>query len=217
MRHIGRRWPSCGWARAARLVGTSALVGMLACAPVLAAGDPAKGQGIATGVCAACHGPDGNAPIPANPSLAGQHPEYLLKQLRNFKTGERANAIMGGMVATLSDDDLRNLAAYYAAQAARPGAARDAKLATAGQSLYRGGNARSGVAACSGCHSPSGAGIPAQYPRLKGQHSEYTAAQLRAFRSGERANDPSSMMRMIAAQMTDAEIAAVAEYVAGLN
>ena len=210
MRQSGRSAPL--------LVLASALAGLLACAPAAGAGgDAAKGQSIATGVCAACHGADGNAPIPANPNLAGQHPEYLLKQLRNYKSGERVNPIMAGMVAALSEEDMRNVAAYFASQPPRPGAARDAKLASAGQSLYRGGNARSGIAACAGCHSPNGAGIPAQYPRLKGQHSEYTVAQLKAFRSGERANDATSTMRAIAAPMTDAEIAAVAEYVAGLK
>lgn len=223
MRHIGSSAPCLTVARGLTVatgltVAGLAVAGWLTCVPALAAGgDTGKGQSIAAGVCAACHGVDGNSPIPANPSLAGQHPDYLLKQLRNFKSGERANAIMAGMVAALSEEDMRDVAAYYAAQPPRPGAARDVKLAMQGQSLYRGGNARSGIAACAGCHSPTGAGIPAQYPRLKGQHTEYTAAQLKAFRSGARANDPASMMRAIAAPMTDAEIAAVAEYVAGLK
>jgi cytochrome c553 len=201
-----------------------AIAAVLAASPAFAAqgnapkaGDAAKGQAIAASVCAACHGTDGNSPISANPNLAGQHPEYLVKQLQNYKSGERKNPIMTGIASTLSDDDMRNVAAYYAAQGPRLGAARDAKLASAGQTLYRGGNSASGVAACSGCHSPSGAGIPVQYPRLKGQHGEYTAAQLKAFRSGERANDPASMMRGVAARMSDAEIAAVAEYISGLK
>lgn len=201
-----------------RHIGGCALVLVLASTSVAAFnGDPAKGQSIAGSVCAACHGADGNAPIPANPNLAAQHPEYLVKQLRNYKSGERSNPIMAAIVAALSDEDMRNLAAYFAAQPAKAGAARDAKLASVGQALYRGGNAGSGVAACSGCHSPNAAGIPAQNPRLKGQHSEYTTAQLKTFRSGERANDPASMMRTIAARMSDAEIAAVAEYIAGLQ
>lgn len=199
---------------AAVLAGSTALA---AEGNAVKSGDTAKGQAIAAGVCAACHGADGNSPIAVNPNLAGQHAEYLVKQLRNYKSGERSNPIMAGIASTLSEDDMRNVAAYYAAQTPRPGAARDAKLASAGQGLYRGGNSNSGVAACSGCHSPNGAGIPVQYPRLKGQHGEYTAAQLRAFRSGERANDPASMMRGVAARMTDAEIAAVAEYVSGLK
>ena len=179
--------------------------------------DPAKGQTIAAGVCAACHGTDGNGPIPSYPVLAGQHPEYLAKQLRNYKSGERANAIMNGIAASLSDQDMADVSAYYASQKPRQGAARDAKLATAGQRLYRGGDAAKGIAACAGCHSPSGAGIPAQYPRLKGQHGEYTSAQLKAFRAGERANDENAMMRAVAARLTDADIAALAEYIQGLK
>lgn len=168
-------------------------------------------------VCAACHGADGNSVIPVNPSLAGQHPEYLYKQLRDFKSGARGNPLMAGVVAGLSDADMRNLAAYYAMQQPRAGAARDVTLVTAGQKLYRGGNATSGVAACAGCHSPDGAGIPAQYPRLKGQHPDYMLVQLKAFRAGERANDNSAMMRSIAARMTEREMQAVAEYIAGLQ
>ena len=180
-------------------------------------GDPAKAQTLATTVCAACHGADGNSQIPANPSLAGQFPEYLYKQLRNYKSGERQNAIMNGIAATLSEEQMRDTAAYFASQKPRGGSASDAKLASAGQKLYKGGNTKSGVAPCAGCHSPTGAGIPAQYPRLKGQHTAYTVAQLQAFRAGQRANDPNSMMRSIASKLTDAEMGALAEYVAGLK
>jgi cytochrome c553 len=180
-------------------------------------GDAARGQATATGVCAACHGPDGNSPIPVNPSLAGQHPEYLYKQLRNYKSGERQNPIMNGIAATLSEEQMRDTAAYFASQKPRGGSASDAKLASAGQKLYKGGNTKSGVAPCAGCHSPTGAGIPVQYPRLKGQHTAYTVAQLQAFRAGQRANDPNSMMRSIASKLTDAEMGALAEYIAGLK
>lgn len=207
-----------------KLLAAVASAAALAASPAVAAemsaaqaADAARGQTIAAGVCAVCHGADGNSPIPANPNLAAQHPEYLIKQLRNYKSGERQNPIMAGIAATLSEQDMRDVAAHYAAQGARPGLARDAKLAGTGRALYRGGNSTSGVAACSGCHSPNGAGIPVQYPRLKGQHGEYTTAQLKAFRSGERANDPGSMMRGVAARMSDAEIAAVAEYISGLK
>lgn len=179
--------------------------------------DPAKGRTIATGVCVACHGVDGNSPITANPVLAGQHREYIIKQLRNYKSGDRQNPIMNGMAASLSEQDMQDVAAYYASQKAHQGTARDAAVARAGQQLYRGGNAGNGTAACAGCHSPSGAGIPAQYPRLKGQHADYTIAQLKAFRAGERTNDDSAMMRSIAARMSDEEIAAIAEYVQGLQ
>lgn len=186
-----------------------------------AQGDPAKAQQIVTQVCSACHGADGNSTVP-NPNLAGQHPEYLLKQLMNFKSqdgkpAERSNAVMSGMAAPLSDEDMRNLAAYFANQKPKPGAARDPELARLGQSIYRGGIMAKGIAACASCHSPNGAGMPAQFPRLAGQHADYTAAQLKAFRTGERANDPNNMMRTIAARLSDKEVSAVAEYIAGLR
>ena len=203
------------------LTATALFGSLLFTAPASAAGvvkgDPAQAQSIVTSVCVACHGIDGNSAIPANPSIAGQHPEYIYKQLRDYKSGERKNPIMAGMVAGLSDDDMRNLAAYFSMQKPRPGVAGEAALVGPGQRLYRGGNSAAGVAACAGCHSPDGAGIPAQYPRLKGQHREYTVAQLRAFRAGERENDPASMMRTIASRMTDRDIEAVAEYVSGLK
>lgn len=180
-------------------------------------GDPAKAQPIANQICAACHGADGNSPLPMNPSLAGQHPEYLFKQLNEFKSGSRNNAVMTGMVAGLSAEDMRNLAAYYAAQKPSESAAKDKDLVAQGRKLFRGGNVAAGVAACAGCHSPNGAGIPSQYPRLAGQHPEYIVTQLKAFRAGERANDSTNMMRAVAARLTDNEIAAVAEYLSGLR
>ena len=184
--------------------------------------DAAKGQGIASQVCAACHAADGNSVAPANPKIAGQFFEYLHKQLVNFKPqsgkkAERENAVMAGMLASLSDADLQNVAAYYAAQKLKPAAAKDKDLAALGQRIYRAGNAASGMAACSGCHGPAGAGIPAQYPRIAGQFAEYVETQLKAFRDGTRANDPSGMMRSVAQRMNDREIKAVAEYVAGLR
>jgi cytochrome c553 len=184
--------------------------------------DAAKGQAIASQVCAACHNADGNSAIAANPKLAGQFYEYLHKQLANFKPqagkkAERENAVMAGMVATLSDDDMKNVAAYFAAQKLKPATAKDKELAALGQKIYRGGNLATGVAACAGCHGPAGAGMPAQYPRISGQFAEYVEAQLRAFRAGARANDPNGMMRTVAARMTDREIQAVSEYVAGLR
>jgi len=184
--------------------------------------DLSKAQATAQQVCAACHGPDGNSPTSANPHIAGQFPEYLAKQLMNFKPqggkkAERESAIMAGMVANLSPEEMKNLAAYYAGQKLKPAAAKDKKLAAEGQKLYRGGNMATGVAACSGCHGPDGLGMPAQYPRIAGQYSEYIELQLKAFKSGSRANDPAGMMRGVAARMSDAEIKAVAEYVAGLR
>jgi cytochrome c553 len=180
--------------------------------------DLKNGQEIATQVCAACHGTDGTSAAAANPHLAGQHAEYLTKQLQDLKANkERKNAVMLGMTANLSVEDMRDVAAYYANQNPKPAAAKNKDLLAAGQKLYRGGNSSTGVPACSACHGPTGAGIPAQYPRLAGQFPEYTQAQLKAFRSGERANDQNQMMRMVAARMTDREIAAVAEYLSGLQ
>jgi cytochrome c553 len=184
--------------------------------------DPAKAQQIVTQVCAACHAADGNSTQPTNPVLAGQHADYTLKQLTNFKSqggkpAERANAVMAGMVAALSAADARNLAAYFETQKPKPRTARDAERVKLGQAIYRGGILSKSVAACTACHGPGGAGVPAQYPRLAGQFPEYVAAQLRAFRSGERANDPNRTMRAVAEKLSDPEIAAVAEYIAGLR
>jgi cytochrome c553 len=184
--------------------------------------DPAKGKAIAETICVACHGADGNSAAAANPHLAGQVEEYLYKQLRDFKAADgkpaaRNNAIMAGMVAALSDDDMRNVAAWYAAQKAKPAVARDQSKIALGQQLWRQGDFKKGIPACAGCHGPAGAGMPAQYPKLAGQFPEYTEAQLKAFRVEERANDPEKMMRTIAAKLSDVEIKAVSEYAAGLR
>jgi cytochrome c553 len=195
---------------------TTIVLALLALPAYAFDGDASKGQA-ASGICAACHGPDGNSLIPSNPILAGQHPEYLYKQLANYKSGERANPIMSAQVANLSDADMRNLAAYFGSQKPRAGTASNAELINAGRKLYRAGNGANGVAACAGCHSPNGAGIPIQYPRLKGQHKDYTIAQLKAFRVGDRANDPNAMMRGVAARLSDKEMDALAEYISGLK
>jgi cytochrome c553 len=184
--------------------------------------DLAKGEKIAKQVCAACHAADGNSVAAVNPKLAGQFARYLQKQLDNFKAqgGRKAlreNPIMAGMVAGLSDEDMGAVAAYFAAQTLKPAAASDKDLAAQGQKIWRGGIADRGVAACAGCHGPDGAGIPGVYPRLSGQFPEYLDAQLKLFRAGGRANDPSGMMRGVAARMTDEEIKAVAQYAAGLR
>jgi cytochrome c553 len=183
--------------------------------------DPAKANQIATTVCAGCHGADGNSSVPGNPTLAGQVPQYITKQLVNFRDGDkprgRKNAIMQGMVATLSPEDMTSLGAYFAQQVPKAGTATDKTLAALGEKLYRGGNSSRGIPACAGCHSPNGAGIPAQYPRLAGQQMEYVVTQLKAFRSGERENDPNQMMEMIALKMADQEMTAVAQYVQGLQ
>jgi cytochrome c553 len=198
-------------------LAVTALVAAIASMPALAAkGDPGRGQGLSA-ACAACHGADGNSMIPSNPSLAQQHGDYIAKQLAEFKAGTRANAIMAGMAAGLTPEAMADLGAYFARQKAKPSGARDTALVEAGRKLYRAGDAARGLPACSSCHSPSGAGIPAQYPRLAGQHQEYTLAQLKAFKAGERANDSGAMMRSIAAKLTDQEMAALAEYTAGLK
>jgi cytochrome c553 len=184
--------------------------------------DPAKAQGVATQVCAACHAADGNSVVSANPKIAGQFSDYLHKQLADFKpkTGKkpaRESAVMNAMVANLSDADMKNLAAYYSGQKLKPAAASDKDLAAMGQKIWRGGNASAAVPACAGCHGPAGVGIPGQYPRLAGQYAEYVAAQLKSFREGGRSNDPNGTMRGVAAHMSDREIRAVAEYAAGLR
>jgi len=181
-----------------------------------------KVPGIASQVCAACHAADGNGTAPANPKIAGQFPGYLHKQLMDFKSQggkkpARESAIMAGMVANLSNADMSALATYYAGQPLRPSGAADKDLASLGQKIWRGGVAANGVPACAGCHGPAGAGMPSQYPRLAGQFAEYTVAQLKAFREGARSNDPSGMMRGVAARLSEREIRAVAEYAAGLR
>jgi cytochrome c553 len=196
----------------AALLGAPALA---ATAPAAAKPDLAKGQAISTQVCVACHTADGTRGSPANPILAGQHPEYLQKQLQEFKTGKRNNPIMKGFASALSDDDMRNVAAFYASKSAKPGFAKNKDSVKLGEKIYRAGIADKAVPACAGCHSPNGAGIPAQYPRIGGQHGDYTEAQLAAFRGGARAN--SVQMSTIAEKMSDREVKAVADYIAGLR
>ena len=185
-------------------------------------GDAAKAQGIVNQVCAACHAADGNSQIAVNPKLAGQIPEYLYKQLENFKAApgekaERDSPVMAAMVASLSPEDMRNLAAYFADQTAKSAEAKSKDLVVLGQLIYRGGIAGESIAACASCHGPNGAGMPAQFPRLSGQHAEYVEAQLKAFRSGARANDLNGSMRGVAGRLSDREISAVADYIAGLR
>jgi len=184
--------------------------------------DLGRAQQVVNQVCAACHAADGNSTAPANPKLAGQILEYMNKQLVDFKAQggakpARENPVMNGMVANLSEADMKNLAAYYAGQKLKPAFATDKELAAQGRKIWRGGIAASGVPACAACHGPGGAGLPVQYPRLSGQFAEYVAAQLRAFRDETRANDSKGMMRAVAARMSEREIRAVAEYAAGLR
>jgi cbb3-type cytochrome c oxidase subunit III len=186
-------------------------------APEAAAAKPdtAKGEASFGAVCAACHGADGNSGTPAYPKLAQQHPEYLVKQLHEFKSGKRDNAIMKGFASALSEEDMRNIAYWLNSKAAKPGVAKNKDLVALGERIYRGGVADRQIAACAGCHGPNGAGIPAQYPRLQGQHADYAAAQLTAFRGGVRNN--SVQMTQVSAKLNDREIQALADYVAGLR
>ena len=184
--------------------------------------DLAKAKQTAETVCVACHGADGNSPTSANPILAGQSAAYLFKQLTEFKATDdkpavRNNPIMAGMTAALSVDDMKGLALYFSQQTPKPSAATDPKLVAAGQDLWRKGDFDRGVPACAGCHGPNGAGVPDQYPRLAGQYADYTALQLKSFRSEERTNDPQQMMRVIADKLSDKHIKALADYIAGLR
>lgn len=168
-------------------------------------------------VCAACHGSDGNSTNAAWPSLAGQHATYIYKQLKDFKEGRRNNASMTGMVALLNDEDMKNVAAYYESQQPKA-VAFDGEIIAAGENIYRGGITETSVAACMGCHAPSGKGNgPAGWPSLIGQHPEYIVTQLQAFKAGERANDVGQMMRNVAVRMSDQEMKSVAAYVAGIQ
>lgn len=199
---------------AASAVSTFAAEGAKPTPAVAAKPDLAKGEA-SFAVCAACHAADGNSSIPVNPKLAQQHPEYLVKQLQEFKSGKRANAIMSGFSAALSDDDMRNISYWLAAKPAKAGFSKDKEMVALGERIYRGGIADRQVPACAGCHSPNGAGIPAQYPRLSGQHADYTAAQLTSFRDGVRKNN--LQMTQVSAKLNDREIKAVSDYIAGLR
>jgi cbb3-type cytochrome c oxidase subunit III len=206
-------------------IAAGLIAGLTMMAAQTAAADPAKpdiarGQAIASQVCAACHGADGNSAGGAYPKLAGQHPEYLVKELKDFKPqgGKpplRNNAIMAGFAAALSDQDMINVAAWFASQTPKPGYAHDAKTVPQGQTIWRAGIADKGVPACAACHGPTGQGIPIQYPRLSAQWSEYIVAQLDAFQQGTRNNN--EPMRTIAHRLSDDEIKAVADYAAGLH
>ena len=177
--------------------------------------DLVKGEASFTAVCAACHGADGNSGTPVNPKLAQQHPEYLVKQLQEFKSGKRNNAVMKGFATALSDEDMRNIAYWAASKKAKAGSAKDKELVALGEKIYRGGISDRQIPACASCHSPTGAGIPAQYPRLSGQHADYTMAQLNSFREGSRKN--SLQMMQVSAKLNDREIKAVSDYIAGLR
>lgn len=205
------------------------LAGLAAATTVLAAdhavalaGDPAKGQQIVSTVCSACHNADGNSSLVTNPKLAGQHAEYLVKQMKNFKgeggkPAERINPVMNAMISAYNDEQMRDIGAFLSLQQRKGEVAKNPDTIEFGRQIFRAGDQAKGLPACAGCHGPAGAGVPAQYPRLSGQFAEYTEAQLRGFRAGERTNDTNKMMRMVTIKMTDAEIKAVSDYIAGLR
>jgi cytochrome c553 len=200
-----------------RLVFASfALAGFAFTLPVSAVvGDPQAGQQ-KSAACAACHGPDGNASNGQWPNLAGQHADYLYQQLMAYKSGDRQNAVMASQVANLSEQDMHDLAAYYAGQTMKIGAANEDLLAQ-GRQIYRAGDAAGGVPSCAACHGPAGLGnAPANYPRIGGQNAEYVLTQLQAYAAGERTTDPNGMMRDVASSLSDEEMRAVASYVSGL-
>ena len=206
----------------AALVGASAAAAAQAQVPA-AKPDLAKAQSIVKEVCSACHGTDGNSASAVNPSLAGQPAEYITLQLDHYQSGLRVNPVMQGMAATLKPEDMKALGLYYSQQKPKGLAARDAALVTAGQKLYRGGDSTTGIPACAACHAPNGAGIPKNYPRLAGQYADYTYAQLKAFKAGERGADKDGrdingrIMVTVAAKMSDGQMKAVAEYTSGLR
>ncbi|MBB3260455.1 hypothetical protein F4827_005358 [Paraburkholderia bannensis] len=221
MNRLSKSWKVLEFAIAAGLTAGVSIMAMAAEPVTPAKPDLARGQAIAAQVCAACHAADGNSTGGAYPKLAGQHAEYLVKELKDFKPQPggkppaRNNAIMAGFASALSDQDMINVSAWFASQTPKPGFARDAKTVPEGQKIWRAGIADKGVPACAACHGPTGQGIPVQYPRLSGQWSEYVVAQLYAFQQGTRNNN--EPMRQIAHRLSDDEIKAVADYAAGLH
>jgi cytochrome c553 len=199
-----------------RLLGTSAAVALAALSwQAASAADAGRVEMLATTVCHTCHMPDGNSTVPLFPKLAGQQPEYIAKQLADFIAGRRINEAMAPFLPQVKSADIAGLAAYYSAQARKPGTVEDAAIAAAGRKLYDDGNEESGVPACSGCHEAAGEGSD-RFPRLAGQHQTYTAQELLRFKNGERTNDKGKVMRAVAERLTEDEIRAVAEYLAGL-
>lgn len=204
------------------VVSSALLAGIaVSCAAVAAPpkGDPEKGKQIAAQVCVVCHGIDGNGTEPTNPEfpkLAGKQPEYLFKQLKDFKAGKRKNEIMVGMAANLTLDDMANISLYYAGQKAKPGVVKNSALVAQGKKIYMDGNPDAGVPACAGCHEADATGY-GTFPHLAGQHTEYTFLQLMRFNTGERDNDKGLAMQSVTAKMTEQEMRAVAEYLAGVQ
>ncbi|NEV62787.1 c-type cytochrome [Thiorhodococcus minor] len=202
-----------------RTVSVAAVLasGAVHAAEALKPGDAEAGAQKANTICMACHGPQGNSIVPTWPKLAGQHPEYIQKQLMDFKAGNRSNVQMTPMAMPLTDQEVLDLAAYFATQTQSGGLA-DPELAKLGEQLYRAGNPKTGVPACNGCHGPAGMGSSlAKFPRIAGQHADYVKQTLEYFQQGERANDPNGMMRGVASRMSEKEIAAVSQYIQGLS
>jgi cytochrome c553 len=208
---------------AAAAVMSSTALAQEAAKPAEAAPDLARAGQIVTQVCAACHGADGNSVAPVNPNLAGQVADYITLQLTHFKAGVRVNATMQAMAGTLSVPDMQAIGVYFSQQKPKGLAAKDAALVKSGQRLWRGGDAATDIPACAACHSPTGVGIPKNFPRLAGQYADYVYAQLKAFKSGERGADPGGkdlngrIMGTITRDMTDEQMKAVADYAAGLR
>jgi cytochrome c553 len=202
----------------AKLVAALGLVVVLGWSGIAgAAGNKEAGQA-KSAACTACHGMDGNSANPEWPHLAAQHANYVVRQLKHFKAGERSNPLMTPMAMILSDQDMEDLAAYFSSQTQRPTGETEPSKLKLGERVYRSGNLASGVPACAGCHGPAGAGNPgAAYPRIGGQHATYAATQLRAYKSGTRATDPNTMMRSVATRLSEEEIDAVASYLQGLR
>jgi cytochrome c553 len=195
----------------------AAMVMIGAVGTVSAAGNPAAGKEKSI-TCVACHNADGNSMVPTFPNIAGQHADYIVKQLRDFKSEARKDPTMLPMVAGLSEEDMADLAAFYATQTPAIGVAADKEKAERGRQIFLGGDAAKGLTACVACHGPNGAGmVGAQFPALRGQHTTYTIKALQEFRSGTRTNDANNMMQDVAARMSDSDIAAVAEFIAGLH
>lgn len=205
--------------RVLNLTLVNLLIFSLSTPTAFAKGDPEAGKQ-KSGPCVACHQTDGNSATPAWPKIAGQHESYLIQQLKEMRKGDqgkRSNPAMYGVVSTLSDQDIEDLAAYYAAQKQTPGEAQKS-LVEKGRKIYHGGIASKSVPACSGCHQPTGGGNRlAKFPAISGQHAEYTEAQLKAFKAGQRSNDPNEIMRNISAKMSEEEIKAVSSYISGLH
>jgi cytochrome c553 len=197
------------------VIAASATMLVLCAGASAASGDAAAGEKKAA-PCSACHGPAGNSVVPMWPKLAGQQARYIVKELNDFKSGARVNAQMSPQAAPLSEQDMLDLAAYFSSQQQSGGTA-DPKAVELGAKLYRAGDAATGVPACSWCHTPTGGGLDlAKFPRLSGQHAQYVEQTLKYFRAGERTNDPNGMMRGVAVNLTDKQIAALAQYVQGL-